>query len=253
MKITVLGCGSSGGVPLVGNNWGNCDPQNPRNRRTRVSILVEQGDTVLIVDTGPDFREQALACNLQKLDGVIFTHAHADHSHGIDDLRSVNWLTQKPIPIYADKKTLDDLTTRFDYIFAPRKSQLFYRPVINPHEIVGAFSVGDINIKPFYQNHGYTHSMGFRFGDFAYSTDVHALDDAAWEALRGVKIWLVDCVREEPHPTHSHMSQTLEWIKKLKPERAILTHMSQKLDYDTLCKTLPRGVEPAYDGMVIEC
>lgn len=253
MKITVLGCGSSGGVPLIGGIWGVCDPSNPRNTRTRVSILVEQGGTTLLVDTTPDLRQQLLACQLKRLDAVLYTHAHADHCHGIDELRSVNWLIQKPIDIYADATTLNDLNKRFSYIFLGAGTGNFYKPSVNPHEIVGPFSVGHISVTPFAQKHSATRSLGFRFGDFAYSTDVSAFDDAAFEALRGVKTWIVDCVRPEPHPTHSHLAQTLEWIEKVKPERAFLTHMSHKMDYDTLVATLPPGVLPAYDGLIIEC
>ena len=253
MKITILGCGSSGGVPLIGGEWGACDPNEPRNRRTRVSILVEQGDTTLLVDTGPDMRQQLLDCGLKKLDAVLYTHEHADHTHGIDELRSINWLTQKPVDIYADARTLSELTQRFDYIFNGTGAGKFYRPAVTSHEISAPFSVGPINIIPFKQNHGHSHSLGFRFGDFAYSTDIHILDDEVFEALRGVKIWLVDCVREEPHATHSHLAQTLEWIERVQPDQAYLTHMSHRLDYQTLVNTLPKGVWPAYDGQVIEC
>ncbi|MDE1900338.1 MAG: MBL fold metallo-hydrolase [Alphaproteobacteria bacterium] len=255
MKVTVLGCGSSGGVPLIGGNWGKCDPANPRNRRTRVSVLVEQGDTTLIVDTSPDMRQQLLACDLKKLDAVLYTHAHADHCHGIDDLRSINWLAQKPVDVYADARTLAELENRFAYIFAVKGQGQgsYYKPAVAVHEITGAFNVGDIAVMPFVQEHGKITSLGFRFGDFAYSTDVHRLDGAAFDALRGVKTWLVDCVRETPHPTHSHLEQTLQWIERVNPERAFLTHMNQDMDYETLCNKLPRGVEPAYDGMIIEC
>ena len=253
MKVTILGCGSSGGVPLIGGNWGECDPLNPRNRRTRVSILVEQGDTTLLVDTSPDMREQLLACELKKLDAVLYTHAHADHCHGIDDLRSINWMVNKPIDVFADAATLEQLTKKFDYIFVPRKSAAFYIPSLLTHEINGAFSVGTIDVLPFYQEHGHIHSLGFRFGDLAYTTDVHSFDEAALEALRGVKIWIIDCVRREPHPTHLHLAQTLAYIEQVQPERAYLTHMSHGLDYETLAATLPAGVAPAYDGLVIEC
>ncbi len=253
MKITVLGCGSSGGVPLIGDVWGACDPHNPRNRRTRVSIAVEEGDTTLMVDTSPDMRQQMLSCGIKKLDAVLYTHAHADHCHGIDELRSVNWLTQKPIDVYADPLTLNELTTKFSYIFHGAGTRNFYKPSVIPHEISGPFTAGNIAVLPFFQNHGAIRSMGFRFGDFAYSTDVHDFDEDAVEALRGVKIWLVDCVRHEPHWTHLGLEQCLAWIDKIKPERAFLTHMSHKLDYDALVAVLPAGVWPAYDGLVIEC
>ncbi len=254
MKITVLGCGSSSGVPLIGNVWGACDPKNPRNRRTRVSILVEQDDTVVLVDTSPDMREQLLACNLQKLDAVLYTHAHADHCHGIDELRSINWLTNKPTDIYADAHTMSKLKTRFDYVFkSVGKPGQFYRPSIAPHIIDGAFTVGAVHILPFQQQHGAEITMGFRFGDFAYSTDVGAFDEAGFAALAGIKTWVVDCVREEPHPTHAHLARTLEWIERVKPEQAFLTHMNHTMDYDSLVAKLPAHIRPCYDGMVIEC
>ena len=253
MKVTVLGCGSSGGVPLIGGDWGICDPTNPRNRRTRVSILVEQHETTLMVDTSPDMRQQALACGLMKLDAILYTHDHADHCHGIDDVRSINWLMQKSVDIYADKNTLAGLTKRFDYIFGGSGLGHYYRPAMAAHEITGAFTIGDIPVVPFEQDHGHTKSLGFRFGDFAYSTDVHSLSDTGFDVLKGTTTWLVDCVRVEPHPTHSHLEQTLSWIERVKPERAYLTHMNQMMDYETLRRILPAGVEPAYDGLVIEC
>lgn len=254
MKITILGCGTSGGVPLIGNDWGACDPHNPRNRRNRVSILVEEGDTTLLVDTSPDMRQQLLDCNLKSLTAVLYTHTHADHTHGIDDLRSVNWLIKKPVDVYADPKTMAELEERFDYVFRGSKVPgEFYKPSIVPHVIDGPFQIGGIRITPYMQDHGYVHSLGFRFNDFAYSTDVHTLDEAAFEALKGVKTWVVDCVREKPHPTHSHLAQTLEWIARVKPERAYLTHMNNSLDYAALSAKLPAGVWPAHDGLVIEC
>jgi phosphoribosyl 1,2-cyclic phosphate phosphodiesterase len=253
MKITVLGCGSSGGVPLIGGNWGDCDPANPRNRRTRVSILVEEGGGTLLVDTGPDMRHQLLACNVKKLDAVLYTHSHADHCHGIDELRSINWLTQKPVDLYADKVTMDDLQARFAYIFRGTGSNNYYKPSVTAHLIDGPFTAAGIDVVPFVQDHGYSETLGFRFGDFAYSTDAHALDDAAFDALKGVKVWLVDCVRPQPHSTHSHTEQTLQWIDRVAPERAWLTHMNHLMDYDTLCTALPPHVRPAYDCQVIAC
>ncbi len=254
MKITILGCGSSGGVPLIGNDWGACDPTNLRNHRSRVSILVEQDDATVLVDTSPDMRQQLIAANVQKISAVIYTHAHADHTHGIDDLRSVNWLMQKPIPVYGDAGTLDDLKIRFPYVFTGSKVPgHFYKPSIEPHVIDGNFNIDAIKVIPFRQDHGYGHSLGFRFGHFAYSTDAHNLDEAAFTALEGITTWVVDCVREAPHPTHSHLAQTLQWIERIKPQRAFLTHMNQSLDYDTLKAKLPAGVEPAYDGLVIAC
>jgi phosphoribosyl 1,2-cyclic phosphate phosphodiesterase len=277
MKITVLGCGSSGGVPLIGNIWGDCDPQNPRNRRTRASILVEDGITTILVDTSPDMREQLLACGLKTLNAVLFTHAHADHCHGIDELRSVNWLTQKPIDIYADAATMRDLTEKFGYVFNGAAKGDFYKPSATLHEISGVFTLGSILVVPFTQEHGSIHSMGFRFSacakklqddfcsqtapkpvgagrdDFAYSTDVNDFDPTALAALRGIKTWVLDCVRLTPHPTHLNLDQALQWIDTVKPERTFLTHMNHQMDYETLARRLPKGVLPAYDGLVIEC
>lgn len=253
MKITVLGCGSSGGVPLIGNVWGACDPAHPRNRRTRVSILVQKDDTTVLVDTSPDLRQQLLACNLQTMDAVLYTHAHADHTHGIDELRSVNWLTRNPIDLYADPATLAELRAKFSYVFHEPGRTKFYAPSVLPHEISGAFQVGALDIVPFYQNHGSIRSLGYRFGNFAYSTDVWELDDEAFEILRGTKTWIVDCVRAKPHNTHAHLQKTLSWIERVKPERAFLTHMNESMDYATLIETLPAGILPAYDGLVLEC
>jgi len=253
VRITILGCGSSGGVPLIGNNWGVCDPRDPRNRRMRVSILVEEGDTVILVDTSPDMREQMLIHNVQKLTAVLYTHAHADHCHGIDELRSVNWLIKKPVDVYADPATLDELQRRFDYIFRGNRPETFTSPSINAHLINGPFAIGSVRIVPFGQDHGYSRSLGFRFNDFAYSTDVKALDEGAFTALRGVKAWVVDAIREEPHHTHSHLAQTLEWIKIVRPERAWLTHMNEQTDYMKTAAKCPPGVSPAHDGLIIEC
>jgi phosphoribosyl 1,2-cyclic phosphate phosphodiesterase len=254
MKITILGCGSSGGVPLIGNNWGSCDPLDPRNRRLRPSVLVEEGDVTLLVDTSPDLRAQLLACNLQKLTGVLFTHAHADHTHGIDDLRTVNWLVGKPIPIYADAATMEELRRRFDYIFDdPAAAGTFFKPSLQPHIIEGPLRFGAVNVTSFLQQHGKSHSRGFRFNDFAYATDTNGLDETAFAALESVKVLVVGCIREKPHFTHAHLEKTLSWIARIKPERAYLTHMDQSMDYAIVSAKLPAGVLPAYDGLVIEC
>ena len=254
MKITVLGCGSSGGVPLVGGDWGACDPCESRNRRRRVSVLVEEGDEVLLVDTSPDLREQLLACGATRLTALFYTHSHADHTHGIDDLRRVNWLIGKPLPIYGDAATLEELRRRFDYIFnGPVLTEHFYKPSLIPQVITRPLRFGDIQVSAFTQDHGYGISTGYRFNDFAYSTDAKNLDEAAFDALKGVKVWVVDCVREAAHPTHAHLERTLDWIARVKPERAYLTHMDHTMDYATLAAKLPAGVWPAYDGLVLEC
>ncbi len=255
MRITMLGSGPSWGVPRIGGDWGACDPSNAKNRRRRVSILVEEGGSVLLVDTSPDLREQLLDAGTTRIDAVLFTHSHADHTHGIDDLRSINRMMGKPLPIYADPATMSELKSRFRYIFTPVDAgakAMFYKPSVEPHEIDGAFMVAGIAVTPFVQDHGFSKTLGFRFGRFVYSTDAVALDEAAFAALTGVEVWIVDCIRRAPHPTHSHIERTLEWISRVKPRRAILTHMDQTLDYASLQRELPPGVEPGYDGLVIE-
>ena len=258
MKVTILGCGPSGGVPLlgkVGGDWGRCDPANPKNRRRRASILVEDKGAILLVDTSPDMRVQLLDAGVARLDGILFTHAHGDHSHGIDDLRSLNRAMDRAIDIHASAATLAELEKRFAYIFSPPNPDAtvaFYKPTLKRHLIDGPFAVAGIPVLPFAQDHGFGETTGYRFGLIAYSTDVVGLDAAAFAALAGVETWIVDCYRRTAHPTHSHLAKTLEWIARLKPRRAILTHMDVELDYDTLRRELPPGVEPAHDGMVIE-
>jgi phosphoribosyl 1,2-cyclic phosphate phosphodiesterase len=256
MRVTMLGSGPSWGVPRIGGIWGQCDPANPKNRRRRVSILVEEGDAAILVDTSPDMREQLLDAEVKRLDAVLYTHAHADHAHGIDDLRSINRLTGQPLPIYGSGKTIDEIRQRFGYVLAPLKAGLggvFYKPLLEPMVIDGPFTVAGVPVMPFEQDHGFTAvSLGFRFGRFGYSTDVINLDDAAFAALQGIEVWIVDCIRREPHVTHSHLAKTLGWIERLKPRRAILTHMDESLDYEELRNALPAGVEPGYDGLILD-
>jgi phosphoribosyl 1,2-cyclic phosphate phosphodiesterase len=253
MKVRILGCGASGGVPRLGGVWGACDPAEPRNLRRRASILVEEGATALLIDTSPDLREQLLDAGTKRLDAVLFTHAHADHLHGIDDLRSLNRLMRAPLPIYGDAQTLAAIAERFDYVFRPlAEGASFYKPTLSPRSIDGAFTVAGLEIVPFVQDHGFSTTLGFRIGAMAYSTDAVGLDEAAFAALEGVDLWIVDCLRYEPHPTHSDLAQTLAWIERVKPRRAVLTHMDIQLDYATLSRELPAGVEPAYDGLTLE-
>ena len=253
MRVTVLGCGPSTGVPVIGGNWGRCDPGDRRNRRRRVSVLVEVGAVVILIDTSPDLREQLLDADVARLDAVLLTHAHADHLHGIDDLRSVNRLMQSGIPLYADAQTLAEVGRRFDYVLKPiEEPGRYYKPVLVPHEIVGPFELHGIPILPFVQDHGFSTTLGIRIGEMAYSTDVVELDDKAFAAIAGIELWIVDCLRREPHPTHSHLAKTLSWIARVQPRRAVLTHMDQNLDYRELSAELPRGVEPGQDGLVIE-
>lgn len=255
MKVTILGCGGSGGVPMIGNDWGQCDPNNPKNRRLRASILVEAGDTTLLVDTSPDMRQQFLTHGIRHIDAVLYTHAHADHIHGIDELRPVNRLMGRDIDVYADRPTLDAIGQRFGYVLsplAPEANGFYYKPCLTPHEINGPFSVGGIDVVPFEQGHGYMNTLGFRFGSIAYSTDVVELSDDAFAALDGVEVWIVDCLRERPHVTHAHLEKTLAWIERVRPKQAVLTHMCFDMDYETTQSRLPAGVEAGYDGLVIE-
>ena len=262
MQVTVLGCGTSGGVPRIsgpgdpsdhggpGGYWGDCDPSEPRNRRRRVSILVEKGDTVLLVDTSPDLRAQCLDHAIHRLDAVLYTHDHADHTHGIDELRAFAVLQRGRVPVYGDRATLATLRKRFDYAF---ESTTGYPPICEAHPIgLARFSLGEVDVVPFEQQHGPVTSLGFRFGSVAYSTDLNGLDEAAFQVLDGVDTWIVDALRYRPHPTHANLEQTLSWIERLRPRRAILTHMTWEMDYQTLLAELPPGVEPAYDGLVIE-
>jgi phosphoribosyl 1,2-cyclic phosphate phosphodiesterase len=249
VRVTVLGCGTSGGVPVIGNYWGACDPDNPKNRRSRVSVAIEEADKRLIIDTSPDLRQQCLANDIDHVDGVLYTHDHADHTHGIDDLRIMAMRSRARVPIYADTGTLATLKRRFDYIFS---SQEGYPAICDGHEITGEFEVDGLKVIPFEQDHGNNKTLGFRIGDFAYSTDVVSLNEAAFEALDGVKVWIVTALRMEPHPTHAHLAKSLEWIERVKPEKAYLTHMTWEMDYATLMEQLPEGVEPAYDGLIID-
>jgi len=251
MRVTILGCGTAGGVPRIGNDWGVCDPAEPRNRRRRASIRVEEGASVVLVDTSPDLRQQALDAGMDRLDAVLFTHEHADHSHGFDDLRFFHRLIGRPVPVHADSRTLGQLRQRFAYAFSSQGSM--YQQIATGQVIEGPFRVGEVAVTPFAQHHGpELETLGFRFGAFAYSTDVADLPESAFAALAGIDTWVVDALQLRPHVTHAHLEKTLGWIARVRPRRAILTHMGADMDYGTLRASLPRGVEPGWDGMVIE-
>ena len=252
MKVTVLGCGASWGVPAIGPDWGRCDPADPRNRRRRSSLLVESRGSLLLIDTAPDLREQLLDAGVARLDAVLLTHAHADHVHGIDDLRMINHLIGKPLPFHASPEALAEVGRRFGYALLPAPDKPLYRPALVGLPIEGPFTAAGMPIVPFAQDHGYTTTLGFRIGPLGYSTDVTELDDDAFATLAGIELWIVDCMRRKPHPTHSHLAKTLAWIDRVRPRRAVLTHMDQSLDYRELLAELPAGVEPGYDGLVIE-
>ena len=253
MKVTVLGCGPSWGVPAIGPDWGRCDPGEPKNRRRRCSLLVESRGRVLLIDTAPDLRQQLLDAGAARIDGVVLTHAHADHLHGIDDLRMVTRLMGGPIPLYAEAATLEEADRRFGYALAPPvPGRPLYRPALTPTPVTGSFTAAGMPVVPFTQNHGYSTTLGLRIGKLAYSTDVAEVDENAFAALAGIEFWVVDCLRREPHPTHSNLAKTLAWIARVKPRRAVLTHMDQSLDYRELSAELPSGVEPGYDGLTAE-
>ncbi len=249
MKVRILGCGTSGGVPRIGNRWGACDPANPKNRRSRVSILVEEADHRILIDTSPDLRQQLLDADVQDIDAVFWTHDHADHTHGLDDLRGLMHLRDgRSMPCYSDAGTLASLRKRFGYVFHGSHD---YRPSAEARELEGPVQVGPMTVVPFVQDHGPVTSLGFRIGRMAYSTDVIGFPPESEPLLDGLDLWIVDCLRPEPHPTHAHLDMTLGWIERYKPGSAVLTHMDISMDYETLKQQLPAGVEPAYDGMEI--
>lgn len=254
LKLTVLGCGTSSGVPRIGPDWGACDPEEPRNRRTRASILVESAGTRILVDTGPDMREQLVRAQVNHIDAVLWTHDHADHCHGIDDLRQVAQAMRRTIPGYARRQTLRMLRGRFEYAFEGREP--FYPPFVAGQVLPDeTFAVGDMLVGTVDQPHGDIFSTGFRFSynglSIGYSTDFHDVTADMVGLFRGIDVWVVDALRERPHPTHAHLAQTLAAIDRVRPGRAILTHMDTSMDYRSLAERLPPGVEPGYDGLTI--
>jgi phosphoribosyl 1,2-cyclic phosphate phosphodiesterase len=258
-KAIILGCGGSSGVPCLHpafpeGDWGACDPNNPKNFRTRSSLYVEFQGMHILVDTSPELRIQFLHNKVSALDAVIYTHHHADHTAGMDELRTLYFSGKRQrIPIYTDPAIMEKLKADYSYLFTDKEEKTIYPQVVNPHQIRNTFTIGSAVIQSFHQGHGAILSLGLRFGSLAYSTDFNELDDKALTILKDVDTWIVDCAgREGPRPTHNHLALSLEWIKKVNPRRAILTHMGKSLDYETLKKELPPHIEPAYDGMVIE-
>lgn len=260
LTVTILGCGSSGGVPRPALGWGACDPSNPKNRRRRCSILVERaganGKTTVLVDTSPDLREQLLDANVSKLDGVLFTHEHADHTHGIDDLRPLFIFHRRKIDVYLDEPTSRAMHGRFGYCFMTPPGSA-YPPIVNEHRIVAGKPVtvdgdgGPVTALPILLEHGDIPALGFRFGNIAYSADLNDMSEEAAAALAGLDVWIVDALRHHPHPSHFSLTDALAWIERLKPKRAVLTNMHVDLDYAALRSSLPSHIEPAFDGMQI--
>lgn len=259
LSAVILGCGSSGGVPRIGGLWGDCDPDNPRNRRNRCSLLVERtatgGTTRVLIDTTPDLRSQLLSAGVGHLDAVAYTHPHADHLHGIDDLRVVVQNRGSRLPVWADAETSEMLLTRFAYVFVQPPGSL-YPPILDLRSIEGPFTVdgagGPIRLAPFAVRHGRIDALGFRIGALAYLPDVSDIPETVWPTLAGLETLVLDALRRKPHPTHAHLARSLEWIERAAPRRAVLTNMHNDMDYATLTRELPGNVVPAYDGLRIE-
>ncbi len=253
LKLTILGCGTSSGVPRIGNDWGVCDPKQPKNRRSRVSIIVESPSTRILVDTSPDLRNQFLDNGIDRIDAVIWTHDHADHCHGIDDLRAVFQQKRKPIAGYARPFALASLKQRFAYVFEGHK---LYPSICEGFPLEGAVEIGDISVRFVDQPHGSITSAGLRFEyqgkSIAYATDFGAVTPEMQHLYRGCDLFVVDALRDEPHPTHAHLDMTLALIDDVQPRLSLLTHMDKSMDYDHLTTILPEHVRPAYDGYVKE-
>jgi len=252
MRVRILGCGTSSGVPMIGCQCAVCLSDDPRNKRQRCAITIQSDDATILVDTPPELRLQAVDAGLERLDAVLYTHAHADHVNGLDDLRSLNNVMDQAIDTFGDARVLERIRSRFEYAFeAPNPEKGWWRPCLRPIPMDGPFVVGDMLIRPIEQQHGRSPSWGFRVDDFAYSPDVNGLDKVALKALEGLDVWIVDCLQERPHPSHAHLDMVLAWVERLRPKRTILTHMNHTMDFADLAARLPQGMEPAVDGMVI--
>jgi phosphoribosyl 1,2-cyclic phosphate phosphodiesterase len=260
LDFTILGCGSSGGVPRADGDWGDCDPAEPKNRRSRCSLLVkgksdlnQKDETTILIDTSPDLRTQTAAAGVRRLDAVLYTHDHADQAHGIDDLRAFAIGMRRRIPCFMDAATMANLKRRFGYIFQTEGGYPAICDALDLPPHGARWSVdgpsGPIPVLTFDQDHGGVRSVGYRFADVAYCSDVVDLPPHAMAALQGLDVFIIDALRDKPHPTHAHVGRALEWIAALKPKRAILTNLHIDLDYNALIERLPEGVEPAFDGL----
>lgn len=260
LRVTLLGTGPSQGVPNLGGegeagDWGACDPREPRNRRTRTAALLRDPDlgAALLVDTGPDLRAQLLAARCARLDAVLWTHAHADHVMGLDDLRAVNRVTGRALPCYGTEATLGELRGRFAYAFREPSSGGFYRPALEPRAVAPGERLpwAGREVRLLDQDHHVMRTLGLRVGGFAYTTDVVRLPEESLAALEGAEVWVVGCFQPAPHLVHANLEQVLAWRERIRPRRTVLTHMSAALDYARLVRELPEGVEPGFDGMEI--
>ncbi|MDE2333364.1 MAG: MBL fold metallo-hydrolase [Rhodospirillales bacterium] len=259
MRVTVLGSGASAGVPMLGGaggfgDWGVCDPAEPRNRRSRASIVIEDAGGALLVDTAPELRTQLVAAGIGRIDAVVYTHAHADHVMGLDDLRALNRIANRPLEAFGTRETMQELTTRFPYAFKPWTPPGFFRPVlesrlVEPGQIIDP---AGFSVLLFEQDHKVCKTLGLRAGRFGYSTDVLFLNETAMAALAGVDTWVVGCFQRASHWVHANLDQVLAWVERLRPRRTVLTHLGTDMDYGWMTRNLPSRVEPGYDGMVLE-
>jgi phosphoribosyl 1,2-cyclic phosphate phosphodiesterase len=259
IRATLLGTGGSAGVPHIGGpdgrgEWGACDPNEPRNQRSRCSILLQNGTTTLLVDTSPDMRSQLLRAGIARVDAVLYTHAHADHIVGLDDVRILNRNAGRALEAFASPATMAEIQIRFGYAFRPWEGGHFYRPVLLPRVVErgSKVQVGSFSLHTFDQDHGYSRSLGFRVGNLGYATDVVRLDEMAFSVLAGVDTWIVGCFQRRQHVTHAWLERVLQWSERVKPRRTVLTHMGNDMDWAWLQAHLPPGVEPGCDGMVVE-
>jgi phosphoribosyl 1,2-cyclic phosphate phosphodiesterase len=263
-RFTILGCGSSPGVPRIDGDWGACDPDNPKNRRRRAAFLVEQiaadgSRTTVVIDTGPDFREQMIAANVRNIDAVLYTHPHADHIHGIDDVRIFALSNRRRVPIHADAFTMARIREGFRYcIETPPGSQ--YPPIVMPHIIADDAEIvvvdgpgGTISLKPLRQCHGNIMSLGFRIGNVAYCCDISDFPDETQQKLQNLDVLIVDALQYQPHPSHLSLTEALAWVERLRPAQTYLTHMHVPLDYETVMSETPHHVAPAFDMLSFEC